>query len=350
MYVGIGARLCRNVRDAYTGLFAGVLILMMSRQDFMKKHIIYVFTMDGEKVSFSNDNLVVRDSGGNVKLQTTCYRIFSLCIIGHITLTSGIIQRSHKFGFTIVLMTPSMRVIDVMGNQTEGNTLLRRLQYESRGTELGKHVIRNKILNQISVLDMQRTNDQELKHCKENLASLMSSLEEYDDVRSIMGVEGTAARMYFSCNFRSEDWNGRKPRIKTDFINSTLDIGYTILFNYVDSFLRLYGFDTYHGILHTEYYLRKSLVCDMVEPFRPLIDWQVRKSINLKQCRPEHFNVVDGRYLLSIEHNKDYVRFLSKPLIDNREEMFLYFQSFYRSFIRSKDVCDYPVFHIGGVR
>lgn len=321
---------------------------MMSKPEFMKKHTIYVFTLDGEKVSFSNDNLVVKDSEGIVKLQTTCYRIFSLCIVGHITLTSGLIQRSHKFGFPIVLMTPSLRVIDVIGNQTEGNTLLRKLQYELQGTELGKQVIRNKISNQIAVLDMQRTNDQELRRCKERLSDLISSLDDYDDVRSIMGVEGTAARMYFSCNFRSEEWNGRKPRVKTDFINSTLDIGYTILFNYVDSFLRMYGFDTYHGILHTEYYLRKSLVCDMVEPFRPLIDWQVRKSINLKQCRPEHFNVEGGRYLLSIEHNKDYVKFLSKPLMDNREDIFLYFQSFYRAFIRSKDIADYPMFHIGG--
>ena len=32
-----------------------------------------------------------------------------------------------------------------------------------------------------------------------------------------------------------------------------------------------------------EFYMRKSLVCDLVEPLRPIIDQQVKKSINLKK-------------------------------------------------------------------
>ena len=90
--------------------------------------------------------------------------------------------------------------------------------------------------------------------------------------------------------------------------------------------------------------MRKSLVCDLVEPFRPIMDRQIRKSINLGQCRADHFNVVDGRYLLSIEHQKDYAAFLTKPLIDCREDLFMYFQAFYRAFEKGADAHYFPYY------
>lgn len=140
-----------------------------------------------------------------------------------------------------------------------------------------------------------------------------------------MGLEGNAARIYFDQNFDNVKWNGRRPRVKDNAVNAVLDIGYTLLFNFIDSMLTLYGFDTYRGVLHTEFYLRKSLTCDLVEPFRPLVDWQVRKALNLGQIKEEHFNISNGRYLLDIRYNKDYVKFLMKPIMDRKTDIFLYF-------------------------
>ena len=114
----------------------------------------------------------------------------------------------------------------------------------------------------------------------------------------------------------------------------------------IDSMLMLYGFDTYCGVYHVEFYQRKSLVCDLVEPFRPLIDYEVRKAISLGQCKPEHFNVADGAYLLDIRHNKDYLKFLSKPLMDRRMDIFSYVQSYYRAVMKKKTADKYPVFKV----
>lgn len=175
----------------------------------------------------------------------------------------------------------------------------------------------------------------------------MSSVREYSgDVRGLMGLEGNAARIYFDQNFDNVKWNGRRPRVKDNAVNAVLDIGYTLLFNFIDSMLMLYGFDTYRGVLHTEFYLRKSLTCDLVEPFRPLVDWQVRKALNLGQIKEEHFNISNGRYLLDIRYNKDYVKFLMKPIMDRKTDIFLYFQKYYRLFM--KDMCaqDMPYFQM----
>ena len=53
---------------------------MMSTRDFEHKQIAFVFTTDGEKISFKNDNLIVTDKDGKIKHQSTCYRLFALFI------------------------------------------------------------------------------------------------------------------------------------------------------------------------------------------------------------------------------------------------------------------------------
>jgi len=319
----------------------------MNVNDFEKKQMVFVFTMDGEKIVFRNDNICVIDSEGVIKLQITCYRVLSLNIVGHVTITSAIIQKSNKFGFPIFLMTTSFRTYDCIGHRTEGNTVLRRTQYEQNGCEIAKQIVCNKIRNQIDTLNLQRTWDWKLRESIDYLESLYQEAHSFmGDYRGLMGIEGNASKCYFERNFDNCHWSGRKPRVKQDPINSTLDIGYTILFNFIDTITMLFGFDTYYGVYHREFYQRKSLICDLVEPFRPLIDWQVRKAINLGQIKEEHFNNVKGKYLLDIRFNKDYIRFLSEPLLIHKMSIFRYIRDYYRAVMREYGADQYPFFTI----
>lgn len=72
---------------------------MLSAKDFSKKQIIFLLTNAGEKLSFSNDNMIVKDKDGKIKYQSTCYRIFMVCVVGNISITSGLIMRSKNLGF-----------------------------------------------------------------------------------------------------------------------------------------------------------------------------------------------------------------------------------------------------------
>ena len=103
---------------------------MLSANDFKKKQVIFLMTNIGDKLSFSNDNVIVKDKEGKIKFQSTCYRLFMLCVVGNISITSGLIQRSKKFGFSICLMSTTFKVYDVIGARMEGNTLLRKHQYQ----------------------------------------------------------------------------------------------------------------------------------------------------------------------------------------------------------------------------
>ena len=319
---------------------------MIGANEYSKKQIVFVFANEGEKISFKNDNLVVKDKDGAIKHQSTCWRISVLFVVGSATITSGLIERSHKFCFPIFLMKQSLRVYDVIGFKAEGNTLLRKLQYRTDGLEIAKHLINNKILNQRSTLMKQRIRDDDCKVAISDLELYSEKLFCATSIQELMGYEGSASKVYFKSQFNNCDWKGRKPRSKQDYLNSTLDLGYTLLFNFVESLLYLYGFDLYVGNLHQEFYMRKSLVCDVVEPFRPLIDQCVRTAISNNQCKLQDFNENNGQFRLDWKKNKEYILFLLKPLLKHKDEMFKYVRDYYRAFVQQKPAEQFPVFEI----
>ncbi len=319
---------------------------MIGAEEYSKKQIVFVFANEDEKISFKNDNIIVKAKDGEIKHQSTCWRISVLFVVGSVTMTSGLIERSHKFCFPIFLMKQSLRTYDVIGFKAEGNTLLRKLQYLTDGIEIAKHVIENKILNQRSTLMKQRYRGEACNAAISNLKTYANKAGAATSIQELMGYEGSASKEYFKNEFNNCEWKGRQPRAKRDFLNATLDLGYTLLFNFMESLLCLFGFDLYVGNLHQEFYMRKSLVCDIVEPFRPLIDQCVRTAISNFQCKEEDFMVNNGQWKLNWSKNKEYVLFLLKPILKYKDEMFKYVRDYYRAFMQQKPVEQFPVFKI----
>ena len=316
---------------------------MLNANDFKKKQIVFLFTNEGDKLSFLNDNIIVKNKEGGIKYQSTCYRLFMICVVGNISITSGLIQRSKKFGFSICLMTTTFKVYEILGARMEGNTLLRKHQYEYTENDIGRKIEQNKIKNQSQILKNIRGKNQIMKEGIELLDKMVVQLEQQLEYLEVMGIEGNAARVYFSRVFDNVDWKGRKPRIKNDYVNVTLDIGYTMLFNIVDAILQVYGFDTYYGVFHKCFYMRKSLVCDLMEPIRPVVDYQVRKSINLGQCKENDFEVINNRWCLKYKSNPQYIQFLMNAILEYKDDIFLYIQQYYRFFMKRKSVSEIPV-------
>lgn len=320
---------------------------MMSTRDFEHKQLAFVFLDAGEKISFKNDNLIVTDKDGKTIHQSTCYRLFALFICGDYCLTTGILERAQKFGFTIVFMTYTMRVSSIIAAKAEGNTILRRKQYAYDKTEIAAHVISNKIHNQKALLQKKRNKSSEEKEA-------IKKLNEYEQAvmepgltgPEIMGIEGISAKTYFQSLFAKYNWTARRPRVKHDIINCLLDQGYTILFNFINALLEMYGFDVYVGILHTEFFQRKSLVCDLEEPFRVIIDEAIIKALNLGQINEKDFWHNQNQYILPWKYSKKYVGIIVENLLSYKNEIFIYLQNYYRAFMRDKTIDEFPVFHL----
>jgi CRISPR-associated protein Cas1 len=181
---------------------------------------------------------------------------------------------------------------------------LREKQYNCAiKNQIANRIVYNKILNEIECLKKLRdtSNNEGINILKENLEKLNNidlTLSE------IMGIEGVCAKVYFNRLFKNIPWQSRKPRLKSDILNLLLDIGYTILFNYIEALLNVYGFDLYKANLHQEFYKRKSLVCDIIEPFRVIIDYKILKMYNLGQIKESDFILVNNRYNLNYKNSQ----------------------------------------------
>lgn len=292
-----------------------------------------------------NDNIVIKNEEDKIILQNSCYRIFSLWIIGSITITSGVLERSKKFAFSIYLFNYSFKCYGVWASVTEGNFLLREKQYFFKSILVAQLLIENKIKNQIIQLKSIRSKNTTQKTNIELLEKYVTHLTDCDSIQSIMGIEGVASRLYFEAWFWDMEWNGRKPRAKRDILNVLMDIGYTYLFNIVESMLNLYGFDLYKGVLHQNFYQRKSLVCDIVEPFRVIIDRKLKNAYNLSQINEEDFIKQKGQYLLKYEKSKIYTQWMVGCVLEHKEDIFIFVQQYYRWLIKNKSINDFPKFN-----
>lgn len=275
-------------------------------------------------------------------------KILALFVIGNITITTPLIEKCQKFGVALVVMKPSLRPVFFWTNAAEANFLLHQKQYEqsTEDISIAKVIVENKLRNQMKALSSTRCKDERttsaLALFKENIITI-PLITEYD---TLMGVEGICAKSFFSAYFQHFDWQQRRPRTKCDALNATLDIGYTMLFNLIECYLRMFGFDLYVGVYHRMWYKRKSLVCDVMEPFRCIIDKCVRTAWNRKEFSIKDFKVDHGEYRLKYEKNGDYCRIFFDALIPYKTDIFKYVQAYYRCFMGCKSVTQYPKFLI----
>ena len=320
---------------------------MMSLPDFRYKQIaVHIAGGSKEKLKFRADNILIEDANGKILFQHSCHRLFALFIIGEMSLTSVAISKAVAFAFPIILMTGNMKVAVRINCAAEGNTILRRKQYNvgDRGLLIAKELIRQKINNQAALLTGLRHLSKEDRATREYLQSV--SVDKAADSASLMGIEGDASKHFFGAYFRPLGWIRREPRCKRDIYNLLLDIGYTYLFNFIESMLSIYGFDLFCGVHHTFFYQRKSLVCDMIEPFRCIIDCRLRKAYNLRQIVPCDFFMQDNHYQLQYKEQYKYIGLFMKDILSYKEQIFLFCQRYYRWFMRDDEIEKFPVFKI----
>lgn len=317
---------------------------MLNINDFKYKQIIFVNLREGEKIRVENDNLVIEDKSGKIKLNCTFYRLFVLYVVGNFSLTSNLIEKSKKFGFSIIIMSYSFRFITVINNGLVGNTLLHSKQYSLNTNDVGKMIVITKLKSQKYIVDNTSTiNNQTLSSYIESYIACLENLEN-PDLNTIMAFEGLVAKQYFKNIFGDDSckWIKRMPRTKIDPINATLDIGYTILFSFIESLLSIYDFDVYVGVLHRQFYKRKSLVCDMVEPFRYIIDYETRKNRNLKIFKDDDFEVKQNCYRLKKDKTSLYMKSYITVILKNKEMIFRFIQSYYRWFMKGCIINQFP--------
>ena len=317
---------------------------MLSFPDFKEKQLLFIESYMMKGISFQNDNLVIKDDGKVVN-RVSCHKIFCIFIIGEMTITSKLIQKFLEYGISLFLLKKNFSTYLAIGNETKGNFLLRKKQYNKEDTlYIAKHLVKLKTSNQLILLKSIREKSKDLKEDISVCEKLICSIDTVTEDASLLGIEGNMSKIFFEHYFESVGWYARKPRTKVDIVNLLMDIGYTYLFNFMDALIRLYGFDEYCGVYHKLFYQRKSLVTDLMEPFRCIIDKAILKAYNLKQIDEKDFGFSQNQYVLERKNAQKYTRIFLQAIMENKEEMFYFVRDYYKTFIKDGDT--FPSFTI----
>jgi CRISPR-associated protein Cas1 len=109
--------------------------------------------------------------------------------------------------------------------------------------------------------------------------------------------------VYFLCLGRlmpeAYRFEGRSRHPAKDGFNSMLNYAYGVLYSLVEKACIYAGLDPFVGFLHTDNYGKKSLVFDLLEPFRILADRTVALLFTGRRMKAEHFEAIPGGVALS---------------------------------------------------
>lgn len=168
------------------------------------------------------------------------------------------------------------------------NIELRRRQFgvaSQAGLPVARRFIEGKIRNCRTLLRRNERvpNDDSFAQLKQLAQQAIAAVT----VESLLGIEGTAARLYFSRfatmlrddhGFEFEGRNRRPPR---DPVNCLLSFVYALLVKELTAVVFGVGFDPYLGMFHKPRFGRPALALDLAEEFRPLVaDSVVVNAIN----------------------------------------------------------------------
>lgn len=173
--------------------------------------------------------------------------------------------------------------------------------------ELWKKIVINKITNQSLLLNKIHSDNYNL------LLSYVDEVKTGDKTNR----EGHAAKVYFNSlygmNFTRHD---------ADQINAALNYGYSILLSAMNKEVKINGYLTQLGIHHKNEFNQFNLSCDLMEPFRVIIDNFVYYNKNRKfdteykyelvNLLNSYFNYCGKKYIL-----KDIIKMFVKNTLES---------------------------------
>jgi|TARA_B100001964_G_C14235658_1_gene602329 CRISPR-associated protein Cas1 len=275
-------------------------------------------TEQGSKLGKTSRRLVV-EKDKKLLLEIPEFKVERVLIFGNVQITTQAIVFLLVNGIETSFLSMQGRLKGRLSPIESKNVLLRIKQYEKyhdANFRLGiaRLIIGAKVSNSRTILLRYARNHPEidLEESKKRLDDCTKNLESKETIKSLMGVEGIAASIYFRAYgklFRRElKFEKRQRRPVRDPVNALLSFGYVLITNEMLSVACAIGFEPYIGYLHGVDYGRPSLALDMVEEFRqPIVDRFTLYLINNQILKEDDFeDKGDEGIFLKDEAKKSY--------------------------------------------
>ncbi len=227
--------------------------------------------------------LVIRDSEETIRVHISEISVLIIeTTASSITtaLLNELIKQKIKVIFCDEKRNPSSELVACYGRY---DTSLKVRGQISWGT-LAKQAVWTAIVGE--KIKNQRNNLQYFKLPEYALLDQYLDELEFNDLTN---REGHAAKVYFNALFGK-----RFTRDTNCAINAMLDYGYSVILSCINREIVSNGYITQLGLFHDNMFNQFNLGCDLMEPFRPVIDRCVRESM------PEDFGRDEKRAVLEV--------------------------------------------------
>jgi len=235
-------------------------------------------------------------------------KIESMVIANRALISTQAIALAHEHNIDVLFLDGYGDPVGRVWFSKMGSTAtIRRKQLEAAENPLGFQLVTDMIarkldnqLNFAKKLMYARPGREE--HFEEAIGVIQQAAADLSRVEPdlntgrnrLMGLEGTAGKSYFRLlsgvvpeRYRFDERSRRPAR---DPFNACLNYAYGILYSLVEKACILSGLDPFVGFLHTDNYNKKSLVFDLIEPFRIFAEQTIIYLFTGKKIKDEYFD------------------------------------------------------------
>lgn len=212
------------------------------------------------KCSYKNGFLVVRDEKTSMihLSEIYCLVLDTTAVSISAYLINELITKKIPLVFCDETHNPSCEILPFYGCHNSSKKIKEQIEWTNESKETVWTIIVSEKIKQ-QALHLEHINNP-------NYIKLFDYLSDIE-FNDITNREGHAAKVYFNSLFGST-FN----REESNDINAALDYGYSILLSAFNKEVIANGFLTQLGICHKNEYNQFNLSCDLMEPFRPLVD------------------------------------------------------------------------------
>lgn len=273
------------------------------------------------------DNDTVRiDVERETKLRVPLHHLGGIVVFGNVLVSPALMHRLADQGQSLVLLDSNGRFKARLEGPVSGNILLRRAQHEKAGHDafalrVARACVAGKLRNcrQVLLRGARETKSEPeaaaISRGADDLAASLRALPGAEDLDTVRGIEGEAARQYFGCfnklvraDARADfALDGRTRRPPRDRLNALLSFLYSMLMNDCRSAVESVGMDPQLGFLHALRPGRAALALDLMEEFRHQADRLALTLVNRGQVRADDFMLHEGGGVTLAEQGRKVV-------------------------------------------
>ena len=290
----------------------------------MRKLLNTLFVLSEDSyLALEGENVVVRRNN-KAEERFPIHTLESIISFSYRGASTSLMGACAKHGISLSFFTPWGKFLARTVGETNGNVLLRRMQYRVADDpypccRIARNFVCGKLYNARWVLE-RATRDHalqvdvpELKHNSAQIRELSLLAMDCESTDELRGIEGKAAALYFDSldqlilhNKDTFFMEKRSRRPPMDAMNALISFLYSLLSHDCAAALNAVGLDSYVGFLHRDRPGRESLAFDLMEELRPVFADRLALSlVNRQMIAEKDFRIeASGGVFLSDEGRK----------------------------------------------